>query len=375
VNRPHVLLSVASSLDGYIDDATPDRLLLSNDADFDRVDQVRAGADAILVGANTIRADNPRLMVRSEDRRGERVAQGRQATPVKVTITHSGNLDPHAAFFTSGDVEKIVYTTTVAEADVSNRLGDAATVVGLADRVEPAALLTDLKARGIERLMVEGGGTIHTMFLTAGLVDELHLVFAPFFVGNRDAPRFRGARSLPTEPRSPHGTGRDSPDRRLRALAIPAPIMNTTADRELLERAIALADRSPRSNTAFAVGALIADGDGNVLAEGWSRRHDPHEHAEEAALAAVPEPQRDLLTSATIYTSLEPCSTRASRPVTCTQLILDAEIPRVVFAWREPLLFADCIGAETLIAAGRSVIQIGDLAEAARRPNRHLLVD
>ncbi|MGH8574222.1 MAG: RibD family protein, partial [Gammaproteobacteria bacterium] len=65
ISRPYVLLSVAVSVDGYIDDATDTRLLLSNEADVDRVDEVRASCDAILVGANTIRRDDPRLLVRS----------------------------------------------------------------------------------------------------------------------------------------------------------------------------------------------------------------------------------------------------------------------------------------------------------------------
>ena len=64
------------SIDGYIDDARDTRLLLSNAADFDRVDAVRAGCDAILVGAHTIRRDNPRLLVRSR-RRGQRRADAR----------------------------------------------------------------------------------------------------------------------------------------------------------------------------------------------------------------------------------------------------------------------------------------------------------
>ncbi|WP_198932387.1 dihydrofolate reductase family protein, partial [Pseudonocardia sp. Ae717_Ps2] len=61
--RPYVLLSVAMSIDGYIDDASDERLLLSNSADFDRVDEVRAQSDAIMIGAGTLRADNPRLLV------------------------------------------------------------------------------------------------------------------------------------------------------------------------------------------------------------------------------------------------------------------------------------------------------------------------
>jgi pyrimidine deaminase RibD-like protein len=142
-------------------------------------------------------------------------------------------------------------------------------------------------------------------------------------------------------------------------------------DRRLLLRAIELAERCPPSATAFSVGALITSQDGTVLGEGWSRRDDPHQHAEEAALDSLPEGTD--FTNATIYTSLEPCSTRASRPVTCTQHILNAGIPRIVYAWREPSTFVDCVGAETLEAAGRTVIQLADLSEAARTPNAHLL--
>lgn len=142
-------------------------------------------------------------------------------------------------------------------------------------------------------------------------------------------------------------------------------------DRGLLLRAIELAGRCPPSTTAFSVGALITSPDGAVLGEGWSRKDDPHQHAEEAALDSLPVGTD--LTNATIYTSLEPCSSRASRPVTCTQHILDAGIPRIVYAWREPSTFVDCVGAETLEAAGRTVIQVADLSDAARAPNAHLL--
>lgn len=141
-------------------------------------------------------------------------------------------------------------------------------------------------------------------------------------------------------------------------------------DRELLVRAIDLAKRCPPSTTAFAVGALIATSDGTILGEGWSRKGDPHEHAEEAALAEVADPAQ--LEHATIYSSLEPCSTRSSRPVTCTQHILNAHIPRVVYAWREPSLFVDCVGDEMLRDAGLEVIYVPELTDAAREPNLHL---
>lgn len=201
-NRPYVLLSCASSIDGYIDDATPDRLLLSNDADFDRVDQVRAGCDAILVGSNTIRKDNPRLLVRSESRRHDRVAAGLPESPIKVTITASGDLNPDARFFAAGDGVKIVYAPSESTEKARLKVGAVATVIDAGEPVDLNVVLADLAGRGVNRLMVEGGGTMHTQFLTAGLADELHLVIAPFFVGDPAAPRFVTAGQFPWDSRN-----------------------------------------------------------------------------------------------------------------------------------------------------------------------------
>ncbi|WP_307797538.1 RibD family protein [Actinomadura barringtoniae] len=195
-----MLLSCAASIDGYIDDTTNQRLLLSNDEDFDRVDEVRASCDAILVGANTIRRDNPRLLVRSQARRDERVARGLPESPLKVTFTTRGDLDPDAKFFTAGDVDKIVYCPSAAADKCRDRLGEVATVVDTGDSVDLSTVLADLADRGVRRLMVEGGGTIHTQFLTADLADELQLVIAPFFVGDPEAPRFVGLGQFPHHP-------------------------------------------------------------------------------------------------------------------------------------------------------------------------------
>ena len=197
MTRPYVLLSCAMSIDGYIDDATDDRLLLSNDADIDRVDAVRAGCDAILVGAHTIRRDNPRLLVRSAARRADRAARGLPPSPTKVTLTGGGDLDPDAAFFTAGDADRLVYCASAAVDKARVRVGDRATVVDAGDPVDLHAMLADLSARGVGRLMVEGGSSMHTRFLTAGLADEALLVVAPFFVGDSRAPRFVGDGAFP----------------------------------------------------------------------------------------------------------------------------------------------------------------------------------
>jgi diaminohydroxyphosphoribosylaminopyrimidine deaminase / 5-amino-6-(5-phosphoribosylamino)uracil reductase len=138
--------------------------------------------------------------------------------------------------------------------------------------------------------------------------------------------------------------------------------------------AIDLAWECPPSASAYSVGAVIVGADGAELARGFSREGgDPLVHAEESALGKVTagDPR---LAGATIYSTLEPCSQRKSRPRTCTQLIIAAGLRRAVIAWREPDLFvADCEGAELLAQAGVEVVELPELADRAAAPNRHLI--
>jgi 5-amino-6-(5-phosphoribosylamino)uracil reductase len=198
--RPYTLLSCCISLDGYLDGPAGPRWVLSGAADLDRVDATRAGCDTILVGAGTIRRDDPRLLVRDEGRRRDRLARGLDASPIKVTLTRRAELSPDAAFFTVGDVPKLVYCPTPLVAQLRARLGSRAEVIGLGDRVDVRRLSEDLHARGTRRLMVEGGGRVLTQFLIADLADELQLAVAPVFVGDSRAPRFVGDGDFPWRP-------------------------------------------------------------------------------------------------------------------------------------------------------------------------------
>jgi diaminohydroxyphosphoribosylaminopyrimidine deaminase / 5-amino-6-(5-phosphoribosylamino)uracil reductase len=142
-------------------------------------------------------------------------------------------------------------------------------------------------------------------------------------------------------------------------------------DLRWLREAIELSRRCPPSESAFSVGAVLVSSAGQVIATGYSRELDPKEHAEEVALVkAAGDP---LLAEATLYSSLEPCLARASRPRSCTELIVAAGVPRVVIAWLEPPLFAAGGGAAELRRAGITVDEIPWLAELARSVNAHLL--
>ncbi len=199
-DRPYTVLSASMSIDGYLDAAAQHRVVLSNPADLDRVDAVRAGCDAILVGAATVRHDNPRLLVRSEARRGERIARGLCPTPTKVTLTSRADLDPCSRFFATGVSDKLVYCASATADRARQRLGHVATIIDGGERVDLGWLGEDLHRRGVRRLMVEGGGRVHTQFLSEDLTDELQLVVAPFFVGDARAPRFVGSGSFPWHP-------------------------------------------------------------------------------------------------------------------------------------------------------------------------------
>jgi diaminohydroxyphosphoribosylaminopyrimidine deaminase/5-amino-6-(5-phosphoribosylamino)uracil reductase len=170
----------------------------------------------------------------------------------------------------------------------------------------------------------------------------------------------------------------------------------TARDHHWLTVAVDLSRQSPPSPSHYAVGAVIVSESGEALATGFTAEGDPHHHAEEAALAklgllrptrhtdpsgpAEPHGQgpdggarAEDLARATLYTSLEPCTVRKSRPTPCSELILAAGIGRVVLALREPHLFADCDGVAALRRGGVEVVEIGVLGNRVREINAHLL--
>jgi pyrimidine deaminase RibD-like protein len=150
--------------------------------------------------------------------------------------------------------------------------------------------------------------------------------------------------------------------------------MGSVDDAGWMRVAVALAWECPPSQIAFSVGAVVVGADGAELSRGFSREGgDPTVHAEEAALRKLAHGDPGLA-GATIYSTLEPCTERKSRPLTCTELIIAAGLARVVIAWREPALFvADCQGVELLSAAGIAVTEMPEFAADAAAPNRHLV--
>jgi riboflavin-specific deaminase-like protein len=390
--RPYVLLSCATSADGYLDDASPRRLILSGPADLDRVDEVRAGCDAIMVGAQTVRKDNPRLLIRDPRRRARRAARGLPEHPARVTLTGTGDLDPRANFFAPG-APGLVYCATPALSRAQATLGESAALIDAGDPASLNVILQDLSERSVARLLVEGGAQLLGEFLAQDLADEFHLAIAPFFLAppnpnttprlNLPAPAPHLNLPTPASPDTPVSpSGPSNPMTLAEAGRVEEMVLLRYLlgpggpDHRFLRWAVELSRLSPPSASAFSVGAVIVGEDGEVLATGFSREQEDHDHAEEVALRKLgPDPR---LRHATIYSSLVPCGARASRSLTCVQHIVAAGIPRVVFAWREPSLFTagetpPNSAGDQLRAAGVAVTEVPELADRARAVNAHLV--
>jgi 2,5-diamino-6-(ribosylamino)-4(3H)-pyrimidinone 5'-phosphate reductase len=190
VGRPLVIVNAAMTADGKIDTIARQGAQISSGEDWERVDRLRAAADAIMVGGKTVLGEDPRLTVKSASLRAERVRQGRPENPVKVTVLTAADLPQDCRFMREGDARVIIMTTERTMPEQASRLGAAwAEVIVLgSERVDLAAALALLHQRGIRSLMVEGGGTLIGELLRLGLVDELHLYIAPLIFGGATAP-------------------------------------------------------------------------------------------------------------------------------------------------------------------------------------------
>jgi 5-amino-6-(5-phosphoribosylamino)uracil reductase len=186
-----VHVSAAMSIDGYIDDREPSRLVLSSPEDLADMHATRSHYDAILVGAQTVRSDDPALLLRDAELIERRIEDGRTPQLMRVTLTHSGNLDPSARFF-DGNARTVVLASRERASELSVRLHGRAEVVALGG-FDPPAILVALEALGVSSLFVEGGTRVLTAFLAGGTFDRLRLAIAPFFVGNTRAPRLVSA--------------------------------------------------------------------------------------------------------------------------------------------------------------------------------------
>jgi len=184
----HVVVNAAMSADGKLSSSRREQIAISGEADFARVDRLRAASDAIVVGVGTVLADDPHLTVKDERLREDRLERGEDKNPARVVVDSSGRTPSDAAVLDDA-ANTYVCVSERATADRRERLSNAATVVTAGtERVDLEKALTALEDAGIDQLMAEGGGELIFSLFEAGLVDELRVFIGPTIIGGRDAP-------------------------------------------------------------------------------------------------------------------------------------------------------------------------------------------
>jgi 2,5-diamino-6-(ribosylamino)-4(3H)-pyrimidinone 5'-phosphate reductase len=182
--RPYVLLNVAATVDGKIDTSERRGAAISSDDDRQRVDELRASVDAVMVGGRTLHDEDPRLTVKSATLRAERVAHDKPENPAKVGVASRVLLRSDSRFLTTGPARIILFVPRGRRLRIAGveiyEFGDG--------RVDLPSALEKLAELGIERLLVEGGGSLNFELLRLGLVDEVQVFVAPLIFGGASAP-------------------------------------------------------------------------------------------------------------------------------------------------------------------------------------------
>lgn len=198
MNRPYVFINVAMTADGKIDTFERKGAAISSQRDKERVDKLRAESDAVMVGGKTLLDEDPKLTVKSEVLRSDRVARGFSPNPVKVGIVTQANIKPDSAFLNAGPAGIVIFTTRqTSKAQVSFLESCGVNMyVHDSERVNVQSALATLKELGINRLMVEGGSTLNFELLNLGLVDEVTAYVAPMIFGGKTAPTMAAGSGL-----------------------------------------------------------------------------------------------------------------------------------------------------------------------------------
>jgi len=184
-----VVVNAAISADGKLSSRRREQIAISGPADFDRVDRLRASADAVMVGVGTVLADDPHLTLDVEDRRVQRLRAGRPGHPARVVADSRGRTPTDARVLDDLATTYLLVSAAAPEGRrEALREAGADIVEAGEERVDLPAALDALDAEGIDRLMVEGGGELLFSLFDAGLVDELSVYVGSTIVGGRDAP-------------------------------------------------------------------------------------------------------------------------------------------------------------------------------------------
>ncbi|PWB52288.1 MAG: 2,5-diamino-6-(ribosylamino)-4(3H)-pyrimidinone 5'-phosphate reductase [Candidatus Methanoperedenaceae archaeon] len=187
--RPFVFINAAMSADGKIATIKRKQTRISGSLDFDRMDELRASSDAIMVGIGTVVSDNPSLTVKSKERKEKRRADGLLENPSRIVVDSMARIPVDSDIFLKGEGKCIIAVSENAPAEKVRRLSNLADIICVGEKnVDLVKLLSELKDRGINRLMVEGGATLNWGLISNGLVDEIYTFVGNIIIGGKTAP-------------------------------------------------------------------------------------------------------------------------------------------------------------------------------------------
>jgi 2,5-diamino-6-(ribosylamino)-4(3H)-pyrimidinone 5'-phosphate reductase len=187
--RPFVVVNVAMSADGKLSTRERRQVRISGEQDFARVDHLKSGCDAVMVGIGTVLADDPSLTVKGEGYRAGRKNRGADEHPLRIIIDSKARTPLDASVLHKGDGKRIIAVSRRAAAGAVEPLKKFAEVlVAGDDEVDLPALMDEIGRRGIKRVMVEGGGTLIAGLVAAGLVDEIYTYIGNIIIGGKNAP-------------------------------------------------------------------------------------------------------------------------------------------------------------------------------------------
>ena len=355
-----ITLSAAVTADGFLDDRTPRRLIVSTPEDWAEVHRLRAAHDAIMVGAETLRRDDPALLIRDEALRARRAAAGMSPDIARVSLTASGRLDPSLRFFAADGADRYLFARCELPA-----LASRAAVIRSDEPLTARYVVTELEKRGIRSLFVEGALRCCGSFWTRGW--PIRCAWPS--IRRCGSGRLAERHSLSCRPKeSPAGTSGSAAWR-----SRPAPCTAIRRRRicsccAALSRRAAAACRATAATVWGPSWRPATGGSSRVIRTRHRPRIMPSRRRSPKALAAGAE-----LRGAAIYSSMEPCSTRRSEPESCSALIVRHGFARAVIALYEPDRFAACRGALDMRAAGVDVRCYPELAAEVRAINAHVL--
>lgn len=187
--RPYVVVNVAMSADGKLSTRERRQVKISGSVDFARVDRLKAGCDAVLVGIGTVLADDPSLTVKADECRKVRRDRGVDEHPVRIVVDSRARIPLTASILHKGEGKRIVAVSRRADRERVIALAKTATVIVTGEEeVDLVEMMDELGAMGIRRVMVEGGGTIIASLVSSGLVDEIYTFIGNIIIGGKDAP-------------------------------------------------------------------------------------------------------------------------------------------------------------------------------------------